>query len=84
MKYLSPIVLGLLLLSGGMGIMMQASANPSHQGSGGGLHHGMHMHDKPWMESLSDEQRNQIDKLHLEYKKKKYLLEAKMKQAHPT
>ena len=32
------------------------------------------------MEGLTDEQRNQLDKLHLEYKKKKYLLEAQMKQ----
>ncbi len=81
MRYLTTIALGLLLLAGGTGMMGEASANPSREGYGGGMRHSMHGHDKPWMEGLTDEQRNQLDVLHLEYKKKKYLLEAQMKQA---
>lgn len=42
--------------------------------------HGMH-HGGGWKSTLTDEQRGKIDKLKLEYKKKKYPLKAKLKQA---
>ena len=48
-----------------------------------GGHHGGHGygHGKAWMEGLSDEQRKKIDSLHVDYRKKKHAIMAKMKDA---
>ena len=45
----------------------------------GMMHHGGH--GSSWKASLTDEQRTKIAKLKLDYKKKKYPLKAKLKQA---
>ena len=73
------LALSLALLLGGIGIMTQATANPSKHGYGGGMGMGMMM-GKSWMMTLSDEQQQKVNKLRLDYKKKTYLLKAQMKQ----
>ncbi len=49
----------------------------AHHGGGMGMMHG----GGSWKATLSDEQQAQIAKLKLDYKKKKYPLKAKLKQA---
>lgn len=78
MKYLTTAALGLILLTGGMGLMVQPAISASHAD---GMHHGMHKGHKVWMATLSEQQQKQIDKLYLDYKKKKYLLKTQLKQA---
>lgn len=77
MKYLSTAALGIILFTSGMGLMIQPAMASSH---GGGKHHCMHKGHKAWMGTLDEKQQKQIDKLHLDYKKKKYLLKTQLKQ----
>jgi len=97
MRTLSTLTLGILLTAGGIGIPLIATADPSPGWEHGRMHEGSMMHDSDqryegwhggmrgshdsWKASLSDKQQKDIDKLRLTYKRGKYLLKAKMKQA---
>ena len=95
MRTLTTLSLGLLITAGGIGLPLLATADPSpgwergemHEGRkmGGGMHKGMygarHGFGHSWKASLTDEQRKKVDKLRLTYKRTKYLLKAKLKQA---
>lgn len=73
-KLLTALIVSSLALAG-TGISTMAMAD-----HGKGMH-GMYHGGGGWKSSLTDEQRTQIDSLKLEYKKKKYPLKAKLKQA---
>lgn len=97
MRTLTTITLGLLITVGGIGIPLLATADPSPRWEHGGMHEegrmmhegrrmgggydGRHGFGYSWKASLTDEQRKKVDKLRLTYKKEKYLLKAKLKQA---
>lgn len=92
--------LGIILLTGGLGLATNSLADPEdrmgygrhHMGYGEHMgygrhhsdempHHGYSRKGKEWKKTLTDEQRKEIDKLRLAYKKEKYLLKSKTKQA---
>ena len=73
-KYLVVILLGVTIHS------LSTVAIADHGHGHEGMHHD-YGHSKGWMKNLNEEQRKEIDKLHLEYKKKKLLLKAQIKQA---
>lgn len=87
MRTLTTLTLGILITAGGIGIPLIATAEPSPRGGqgmmhdGGGMHGARHGFGHSWKASLSDEQRKKADKLRLAYKRDKYLLKAKLKQA---
>lgn len=85
MKALTTFALGLLLTIGAIGIPSLATADHSPRWEQSKKHDdmrgGRHMSGKRWMATLTDQQQNEMDRLRLEYKKKKYLLKAKMRQA---
>ena len=97
MRTLTTITLGFLITAGGIGLPLLATADPSprwEQGmmrdgnmmhGGGkrykGMYGAMHGSGHSWKASLTDEQRKKVDKLRLAYKRDKYLLKAKLKQA---
>ena len=95
MKTLTTLTLGVLLTAGGIGFPLLANAAPSPGWEHGEMHEGRMMHGSGkmgvhgvkhgfghnWKASLSDEQRREIDKLRLAYKKEEYLVKAKLKQA---
>ena len=96
MKTLTRLTLGLLITAGGISIPLLATAAPSPGWERGEMHEGRMMHEgrrmggghgaghgfgHSWKASLSDEQRKTVDKLRLAYKRDKYLLKAKLKQA---
>ena len=97
MRTLTTLTLGFLITAGGIGLPLLATADPSprwehgrmHEGGmmrdGGGMREGMygarHGFGHSWKASLTDEQRKKVDKLRLTYKRTKYLLKAKLKQA---
>ena len=85
MKTLTTFALGLLLTTGAIGIPSLVTADPSprweHGKKYGDMHGGKHMSGKHWMANLTDQQQKEIGKLHLEYKKKKYLLKTQLQQA---
>ena len=79
-KYIS-FAIGALLLASGVTLSDQVLAERGYGSHGGrGMHHGS-MRGKHWKSSLTDQQRSQINKLRLNYKKKKYMQKAKKKQA---
>jgi len=78
MKRISSTLLGIILFTSGMGLIVQPVMASSH---GCGKHHCMHKGHKAWMGTLNEKQQKKIDKLHLDYKKKKLLLKAQLKQA---
>ena len=70
-KYIS-FAIGVLLLVGGITLSDQVLAKHGYGSHGGqGMHHGS-MRGKHWKSSLTDQQRSQINKLRLNYKKKKW------------
>jgi len=82
MKRLSAIPVSLFALFAMMALSAGVLADaPSHAGGPGSMmsamHHGKGDHDSDWKQSLSDEQRTTLDKLRLDYFKKKYPLKAK-------
>ena len=81
MKPLSTILFLTALAGSGLGFSQMALAAESH---GMGQMHGKqyrgHSGDGCWRASLTEEQRNKIDPLKLEYKKQLYPLKAKLKQ----
>ena len=94
MKTIRTLALGILMTTAGLCTPMLSSADdpPGWQHHQGGMmhdydrmHYGSHgdMRDSRdnWKSSLSDKQQKDIDKLRLTYKRSKYLLKAKMKQA---
>jgi len=81
MKRLSTIPVSLFALLAMMAVSAGVLAvPPSHAGGPGSMmsamHHGKGDHDGDWKQSLSDEQRTKLDKLRLDYFKKKYPLKA--------
>ena len=94
MKQSTSIFTGVILMTIGLCFATQTLADPPYGGHGGGygggygagmeemMHHGSsYKRGDSWKNDLSDEQRKQIDRLGLDYKKAKYLLKAQMKQA---
>ena len=95
MKTLTTFILGILITAGGISIPLIVAAEPSPGWEHGRMHEGRMMHDAgkmdgygakhgfghSWKASLTDEQRKKVDKLRLSYKRDKYLLKAKYKQA---
>ena len=77
MKKLAVITSTVLLLATGFA----ASHALADRGYGMRHHMGGSMHGKHWMQKLTDQQRTQINKLRLDYKKKKYAHKAKLKVA---
>ena len=78
MKALSTLILTIVLSTAGFGL---ASTAYAQQHGGMGSMHKMHKGGGGWKASLSTEQQNQLAKLKLNFKQKKYPLKAKMKQA---
>ena len=76
MKYLITTLLATALIAGGTGFTTLSIA--SEYGKG---HHCKHHGGASWKGSLSDEQQKKLDKLHLDYKKKKYPIKTKLKTA---
>jgi Spy/CpxP family protein refolding chaperone len=95
MRTLTTLTLGILITAGGIGLPLVATAEPSTGWEHGRMHEGRMMHDggkmggygarhgfgHSWKASLTDEQSKKVDKLRLSYKRDKYLLKAKLKQA---
>jgi len=79
MKYLITTLLATALTTGGIGFTTLAMA--SEHGQGRGHHCKHHGGAGSWKASLSDEQSKKLDKLHLDYTKKKYPIKAKLKAA---
>jgi len=93
MRTLIPTLLVASLFTAGAGFApMAAASDYEHKGEHYGKHHdgkkcphhkgqkGHHGH-KAWMKDLSDEQKKTIDALHVDYKKQKYALKHKVKDA---
>ena len=93
-------IMGIILLSSGLGLATNVLADPEghmgyghHQMKNGDYmdydrhhsdympHHGCSKKGSEWKKDLSDTQRKEVDKLQLAYKKKKFLLKSKLKQA---
>ena len=74
MKHLLNSLLIIVLTAGGMAIMSPAMAE------GKGMY-GMKHHEQSWKATLTDAQRNEINKLKLAHKRKVYPLKAQIKQA---
>ena len=90
MRTLTTLTLGILITAGSIGIPLLATAEPSpgwqqgrmmHGGGKMGGHGPKHGFGHSWKASLTDEQSKKVDKLRLAYKRDKYLLKAKLKQA---
>lgn len=97
MRTFTVLALGFLMTAGGISLPLLATADPSPRWEHGRMHEGSmmpgaskkhecghgdrHGCDHSWKASLSDEQSKKIDKLRLAYKRNKYLLKAKLKQA---
>lgn len=95
MRTLTTLTLGILITAVGISVPILATAEPSSHMEYGDMHKGRMMHDggkmgrhgarhgfgHSWKASLTDEQRKKVDKLRLSYKRDKYLLKAKLKQA---
>lgn len=85
MKYTIMMLLATALVCGGINPVPAAFADQHRKHSG--EHHMMGHHGKGhgsshhWKATLSDEQIKNINKLKLDYKKKKYPIKAKLKQA---
>ena len=82
MKYLTTVLLITVLAGSGIGIMTPVMA--AEHGKKGmhmmhGMGHGKH-HGKGWKSTLTDEQKKQVARLKLDYKKKVYPVKAKMRQ----
>jgi len=77
MKALSTLILTIVLSTAGIGLAPTAYAQ---QHGGMGPMHKMHKGAGGWKASLTTEQQNQLAKLKLDFKKKKYPLMAQMKQ----
>jgi Spy/CpxP family protein refolding chaperone len=77
MKYIIMMLLAAALACGGINSVPAAFADQH------GKHHmmGHHGSSHHWKATLSDEQIKEINKLKLDYKKKKYPVKAKLKQA---
>lgn len=80
MKHVTILAVSLLILTAGLGMTTQALADHSYRGHAG-THHGMDNRGQSWKQDLKDKQRQQIDKLRLDFKKKKYLLKPQIKRA---
>ena len=91
MKTLLPTLLAASLMTGGIGLTQVVTASDyehrgdHHKGQHDGHHGGGYRHGhKVWMKGMSDEQRGKIDKLHKEYRSKKYDIKHKMKDVKAT
>lgn len=83
-KRLNPIHVGLVTLFTAMALSASVSADPaSPEGRGGQMMHGAYGgswgYAAHWKRTLTDEQRATIDRLRLDYLKKKYPLKARTK-----
>jgi len=89
MKYLMTTLLTTALMSGGVGLATLGFSSlamaDQHRGGQHEMRHDMHGKGHHggghWKATLSDEQRKKLDKLKLDFKKKKYPIKAKLKQA---
>ena len=79
MKYIMTSLLASALITGGVGFTTLAMA--SEHGQGRGHHCKHHGGAGSWKASLSDKQSKQLDRFHLDYKKKKYPIKSKLKAA---